>query len=454
MKHTSLGAAIVLGVGLSACATALSRSADERAALIQVSALPADRVAAIDGMFSQLNDLAMFDGVVIVDVGGDVVFQRAYGYADYEQLAPFTEHTMFRIASLSKSMTDAALAAMIVDGELRLDTHVSDYLPAFPRGDEITIEQLVEHTSGIPHPNDTAWGDGSRPVSLDEIVARLAEMPLDFAPGTREQYSNGGFAVLTRIMEIASGQSYSDFMQRLIFDPLDMRDTGVFGDSRAAIPNMANGYEPGPEIGARRHSRTYFPESRPGGGSIYASAADVLRFARAAYRDRLPGARAYPDLFGGTDAERGATGRAPGFFATAYSDRRSDIIVIILSNNYSWPTRLASNTAAMALGRPPLFTLPAIDSGLTAPADSPWIGSWTFVAGGENTLTIRRTAEGRLVADLPGDSTAALVPLAGGGYMETMFHKNCQMRPDDQNRIDCRAFSQGGFTMELHRRAG
>lgn len=450
-SNSPVGAlAMAMALGLTGCATTPAPSNSDLTAT-SISALAPARAAAIDEFFTELTSLAMFDGTVIVEQRGQIIFERSYGFANYETRTPFNDRTLFRIASLSKGMTDAALAAMIVNGQLRLEDRVSQYLPDFPRGNEITLQQLVDHTSGIAHPNDTDWGDGSQPLTLDEIIAHLAAMPLNFEPGAREQYSNGGFAVLTKAMEVASGETYPQLMQRLVFEPLGMHDVGIFGDSRAAIENMATGYEPGPAIGARRHSRVYYPESRPGGGSIYASAADVLRFARAAYRGEMWGAREYPGLFAGSEPTFGATGRAPGFNSILYYDRAEDLIVVVLSNSYSSPYRIASNTAAMALGRPALYAIPDVD--LTRPADQRWVGDWQYAFGSQvHTVELSPGPAGELVWRFE-DSAAVMIPLADGGYIDTSYQSLCQLQADNPDRIVCGRFMEGGFQMILERRA-
>ncbi|MEM9208834.1 MAG: serine hydrolase domain-containing protein [Pseudomonadota bacterium] len=241
-----------------------------------------DRIHAFVEPFA---DFAMFNGGILIDQGGEVAFASHFGSANYEHAVPNAPETRFRIASVSKSVTDAAIGRLIDAGELSLDASLSDFLPGFPSADEITIEQLVTHRSGIPHSNDQPWGDGLETLELDEIVDRLAGLPLDFAPGTDRSYSNGGYAVLAKVLEVATGQKFAVALRQLVFEPLGMADSGHIADSRAIIRNLATGYEPGPYPGERRRSRYYAVEGRPGGGSLYATVADVHRFANGIFRD-------------------------------------------------------------------------------------------------------------------------------------------------------------------------
>lgn len=445
LKRCVGAAALALGVVLLGCAGSGARERPAAAA----NTLPVERAAALDRMLTSFADLGMFNGEVFVDQGGRIIFHRRYGLADYERGAGFRDRTRFRIASISKVMTDAALAALIAEGRMALADTVAAYLPDYPNGNLITIEHLVTHRSGIAHTNDQPWGDGSQFLTLDEIVARLAQTPLDFAPGQQRRYSNGGYAVLAKIMEVASGEDYAALMQRRVFDPLAMRDTGVIVDSRAQLAEAAVGYEPGATIGARRRPRPYLPETRPGGGSLYASARDVLTFFQAAYRDQMVGAREHPLLFGGQDSERGADGRAPGFYVDVYNDRTEDLIVVSVANNYAAEFRWAENIARLAQGSEPLFTgAPAAD--LRRPPDQRWIGRYDL-RGSEVSISLSPDGHQLLLSQAGAAGPEALIPLTDGGYLEPLYYGVCRLS-GDLAAITCNRLYAEGFVQELRRR--
>ena len=252
--------------------------------------IPGQRFATLDRLLTQLASLAMFNGVVTIDIAGRIVFERSYGFADYGRRTAFTHDTRFKVASISKPMTDAALAAMLVRGALRLDDPLSRFLPWFPHAERISIELITRHRSGIPHTNTQPWGEGPERLGLDEILQRLAKLPLDFEPGTARRYSNGGYAALARVLEIVTAKPYPQLMQELVFSPLHMSHSGAITDSRAPPPHLALGYIPGPETGSRSTPRPYLVELRPGGGSLFASARDVMRFFQASWA-RAPSRR-------------------------------------------------------------------------------------------------------------------------------------------------------------------
>jgi len=180
-------------------------------------ALPAAQASAIDGFVGQFTELGMFDGAVLVDIGGTVVYRKTFGYANYELGVRHTPQHRFRIASVSKAVTDTAMARLIEKGVLQLDTSIAEYLPDFPSADLITIRQLLEHTSGIAHTNRLEWGDGSISLSTAEIVDRLAQLPLDFPPGSDSRYSNGGYAGAARSLEVIEDAPLNHVLREELF---------------------------------------------------------------------------------------------------------------------------------------------------------------------------------------------------------------------------------------------
>lgn len=412
---------------------------------------PDYRQQVIDDFVQQFVDHAMFDGCVLVDVAGEVVYERSFGFAHYELGISHDPSTRFRIASVSKTLTDAAIGSLIEQGVLSRETSISSYLPEFPSAGEITVGHLLDHTSGIPHTNDQPWGDGRTSLTLDEIIERLSKLPLAFPPGTDSSYSNGGYAVLARILEIEGEGPFSEVMRRVLFEPLGMDDTGHIADVRQVIPGMATGYEPGPFPGERRHSRFYAVESRPGGGSFYSTTRDLLTFARAAFREDLlaPGVMADVLGFGPDDDVFLSQGRSPGFVAKLYFDRRHDVIVVSLANSYAVPAGWGEAIATLAMGGKldgwPKLVAAAPE---VARGDSR-IGRYrnSFSGGIE---TIERSERGALyVANDESDMKTGLVPLTDGTFLMPAYFQRCEQNPDTRV-ITCRMLSgDPRYTSEL-----
>jgi CubicO group peptidase (beta-lactamase class C family) len=184
-----------------------------------------------------------FMGAVLVARGGQVLHRAGYGQADLEQDTPATPETVYRLASLTKQFTAAAILQLQDQGRLSVADPVSAYLPDYPGGEAITLHQLLNHTAGIPDYEQFADQAALRreAVSVEQLLARFADLPLEFTPGSQFSYSNSGYAVLTRIIEIVSDQPYAAYLTEHIFLPLGMQSTGYEHWSKV-LPRRAEGY--------------------------------------------------------------------------------------------------------------------------------------------------------------------------------------------------------------------
>lgn len=306
------------------------------------------RLAAGDSTYAERADvfvrryvgMDVFTGAVLVARGDEVLFRRAYGLADREAGVRNSPSTKFRVASISKAFTAAAVARLVLEGELSWETPLSRFHPDFPRADSITIRQLVEHRSGVAHLNDLPWyGDLSRrPVSVEELVDRLAEEPLDFPPGTDSNYSNGGYLLLADILQRVSGRSYGEVLQREVFGPAGMLHSG-HESGREVVPGLAEGYTIGPE-GGFVHPTVLNMDVKIGGGSAYTTVDDLFRWSRAMRRGELLPHALQDSLWGTGESVTGRErrihgGRAPGFTAFYQHFPEADVTTVVLSNHYA-----------------------------------------------------------------------------------------------------------------------
>jgi CubicO group peptidase (beta-lactamase class C family) len=176
--------------------------------------------------------------------------------ADLEHNVPITPTTIFHVASMSKQFTAASILLLAQAGKLSLDDPVRKYIPELPdSGVEITIRQLIHHTSGLREEQDLLDLAGWRyPMDLitDEDVLFLVsrQKDLNFPPGSRFQYSNTNYMLLAQIVKRVSGQSFREFTTSQIFQPLQMKSTHFRDDHAEIVRNIAYGYEP-----ARDHFR-------------------------------------------------------------------------------------------------------------------------------------------------------------------------------------------------------
>ena len=291
--------------------------------------------AAVDAYLRPLIALDLFQGVVLIGRGENVVLEKGYGLANVELGVRNTPAQVFRIASLSKPFTEVALGRLIEEKKLDLSDPLSRFLPDFPRGDSITLDMLRTHSAGIASMNSIPYDEeASHPNTLDSLVRRIAREPLTFAPGSKGRYSNGGYALLAFVIEKASGTSYADDLKRAVLDPLGLRDTRHEAD-QMLVPGRAYGYTVSPEDrGALIVAPFQQMETKTGGGSLVSTARDLHRFLRAMYRDNAIRAATWRALVP-SDSVVGFQGRCPGFNLYMARDFTHDADVVVLCNDYA-----------------------------------------------------------------------------------------------------------------------
>ena len=215
--------------------------------------------------------------------------RRGYGLADVAAGTPVAPASNFRLASVSKQFTAAAILLLAEDGRLRLDDPVRRWLPALPASaDGITLHHLLSHTSGIAD-----YEDLMDPVATAQVhdadVLRLLATSADarpyFAPGTAYRYSNSGYALLALVVGEASGQDFASFLRERIFLPLGMRGTVAFEDGVSTVAHRAYGHSL--VDGAWRRTDQSTTSAVLGDGGIYSSIDDLARWDAALYDDRL-----------------------------------------------------------------------------------------------------------------------------------------------------------------------
>ena len=237
-----------------------------------------------------------FSGVVRVDSAHGVGVEKAYGLAHRGHGIPNSADTQFAIASGTKGLTALTVASLVEEGRIELSTSARSVLGAdLPLvGDEVTIEHLLSHRSGIGDYLDEAGdhdlADYPMPVpvhelaSTEEYVAALDGRPMTSAPGERFAYNNSGYVVLALIAERVGGSPFADLVRRRVCEPAGMRDT-AFLRSDELPGRAALGYLM--VDGAWRTNVFHLPVRGSGDGGIYSTAADLSSFWNALFAGRI-----------------------------------------------------------------------------------------------------------------------------------------------------------------------
>ena len=214
---------------------------------------------------------------VLVARDGKVLLSHGFGMADLSNDVPITTTTKFRIGSVTKQFTAAAILKLQEEGRLSVNDKLSKFFPDFPRGDEVTIHHLLTHTSGIK--SFTSKPDFMATVTAsatnEQMIDSFKNDKFDFDPGSKMAYNNSGYFLLGAIIEKVSGKSFNDYLRDTFFEPLGMHDTGVH-TSTAVLKHEATGYG---YAGGKPTKAINWDMSRAGAaGSLYSTVEDLMRW--------------------------------------------------------------------------------------------------------------------------------------------------------------------------------
>ena len=216
-------------------------------------------------------------GTVILEKDHQLLFRKSVGKASLEGPMSFVNRSVFAVGSLTKSFTAAALLKLQEEGKLKVTDPLSTYLPQFPGGEKITLHHLLTHTSGIGGLEDIEdFGNVQRhALTLDQTLSLFMNKPAHFAPGSQFEYSNAGYLLLSKVVEVTSGQAFQTYVQSRILQPLGYRQTG-FHRRTDIIPRLAAGYV----FDGTNHQKAPYvdPELPSGGGSLFSSAPELVNW--------------------------------------------------------------------------------------------------------------------------------------------------------------------------------
>ena len=234
-----------------------------------------------DSSFDRLPGLC-----VLVARDGNIIFQGALGLADSETGRKLNVNSKFRIGSITKQFTAAAILKLAEEGKLSVNDTLDKYLPDFPRSSDVTIHQLLTHTSGIPSYTDhpAFYETVTEPTTEEALIATFAGKEFDFEPGSDFRYSNSGYFLLGNIVQKVSGKPLGDYLQEKFFKPLGMNDTGVHRKHKQ-LDNEALGHS---VQGQKTNRAIDWAMSRAGGaGDLYSTVSDLMKWNEAVFSGQV-----------------------------------------------------------------------------------------------------------------------------------------------------------------------
>ena len=198
----------------------------------------------IDELISAYSKLNKFNGSALVAKNGTILLNKGYGYRNAADKVMNNEESIFQLGSITKQFTAAVILKLQEEQKLKVTDKLSKFFPDYPKGDSITIKQLLTHTSGIySYTNDGNFmaNEITKNKSREEMMALFKDKPLDFSPGTGWNYSNSGYSLLGYIIEVVTKKSYEEAVRKYIFTPLHMTHSG-FDFTHLKSPDKTTGY--------------------------------------------------------------------------------------------------------------------------------------------------------------------------------------------------------------------
>lgn len=219
---------------------------------------------------------------------GTVIYKKALGMANLELNVPMQIDNVFRIGSISKQFTAVAILQLKEQGKLDLQDDITKFIPDYPtHGYTITVEQLLNHTSGIKsYTSMKEWDEQVRRKDFTPaaMVDYFKNQPMEFAPGTKWNYNNSGFFLLGYIIEKASGKTYQQYIADNIFKPVGMANS-YYGEDSPLIKNRVSGYEPGKDAVV---NADYLSMTQPyAAGSLLSTVEDLYKWHQAVHSYKL-----------------------------------------------------------------------------------------------------------------------------------------------------------------------
>ncbi|MEW5917679.1 MAG: serine hydrolase domain-containing protein, partial [Gemmatimonadota bacterium] len=375
MRHV-YGAALLAG----ALGTTAARAQDARPLIQYVDSVAAAAVA----------EQRTAGVSVAVVKNGRTIVAKGYGFADLENEVPAKAETVYRIGSVTKQFTSAAIMRLMEQGKLSLDDTLQRFLPHFPtQGNRVTVRHLLNHTSGIKSYTSLGpkWARVMRlDLATDSLVALFANEPFDFKPGDAYRYNNSGYFLLGMIIEKLSGKPYGQFLKDEFFTPLGLKNT-IYCDQAPLIKNRAQGYATPPNGGKGFTNAEPLSMTQPyAAGSLCSTVTDLVVWTQALSSGKVVSPASYtlmttpgtlndgkPITYGfglGTGALGGHpqvshNGGINGFVSELHHYPNDSVITVVLTNTGALTAvQLERMIARRALGIKELPAVPIAASAL------------------------------------------------------------------------------------------
>src|SRR5688572_22452482 len=417
----------------------------------------------IDDFYNSLKEKNYPGIAVLVARDGKVLYKKGFGYADLKVKVPVIPDTKFRIGSVTKQFTGAAILKLQENNLLSVNDKLSKFIPDFPRGDEVTIHQLLTHTSGIHSYTGKAdfISRVTKTISPDSLILYFKSDPYDFNPGDRFLYNNSGYFLLGYIISKVSGKTYDAYLKETFFDPLGMTNTGVHY-AGIKLEQEAKGYT---KKGDKYEESLDWDMSWAGAaGALYSTVDDLLKWNQALYAGKvisekslksaltpvvLNGKAEPPGKYGyglglssyrGTDIV-GHSGGLHGFLTHLSYYPKEKMSVVMFTNTSDPEINFDPNKIAEAYLWNKLDSQSSFAQSQVKPANlEQFTGRYELLNVGVLTVT---TAEDKLFAQLSGQPKFEIFPSSEYEFFWKVVDARLKFIKDEKGQISQAILYQG-----------
>lgn len=413
---------------------------------------------------------------VLVARDGQILFQGGYGLADVDKKTPITPETKFRIGSVTKQFTAAAILNLAEQGKLAIGDPLAKYFPAVPNASKITLRHLLTHTSGLHSYTDRPdfLAGVTKPVAPADLIASMAKDAPDFEPGTNFKYCNSGYFLLGEIVAQVSGQSLGEYLRTTFFKPLGMKDTGIYINATPP-PGAALGYAV--HNGVATVAVDWDMSWAGGAGAIYSTVGDLFHWTEALHGGRVVNADSLKAMTTPNPLPAGVDGLNYGFGLVVSEIERLPTIwhnggLNGWSSNLMWLPQQRVTLVALANALPPApgFNPAAIThempkhflaeeiARLPPPVEDKSVDPRTYAAyvgrydyeGAINTITVEKD---RLFSRLSGQQRFEIFPQGTDEFFWKIADARVHFLRNDKGEVVAAQHTQGGNTFRAARLA-
>jgi CubicO group peptidase (beta-lactamase class C family) len=405
-----------------------------------------------------------FSGAILVARDGKVLVSKGYGMADVEHDVPNTPETRFRLGSLTKQFTAVSILLLQERGKLSVQDSVCKYVAPCPEAwQPVTIHHLLSHTGGVPNfTNFDQFPDYPRTkretATVESLIGRFRDRPLDFKPGEKWNYSNSGYVLLGHVVEKLSGKSYESFLRENIFEPLKMTNTG-YDHAGEIVKRRARGYAAGPD--GKLANADYIDMSIPfAAGGLYSTVGDLYLWDQALNGEKLLKKSSLDAMFTAVRNDYGygygvnklfnrahAThgGSIEGFSTSIHRFPDDRVTVIVLSNYEAARSGpIARDLAAIAFGEKYEMPVERVVVKVDPKIYDAYVGEYEMEPG----FVLNITREGdRLMLQATGQGKAEAFPTSETNFFFRVVRADITFVKDAGGSVTHLVLNQGGRRM-------